>query len=306
MRVSSSAAVRSNAGTAHGRSRPRAPGRERSSARAPGRAGNSGQTSRTRSHSVITASKRWTRNSSTCLVRFALMSNPRRRITLVQRPSLSKQIAVLPGDVGDAALKGVKSQREAQLMRLGLLRCQVQPHLSRWQGHLLHAQRFEQACFHQIPEFLLGFLWRIGVPAQVSEPVWQKPWIQALQAGHRHLAKAEKAVGFQGESHGYMAVNGSCRICCRGDFGVEIAVGFVEVLQVALHLQHLIGRERLGVEIADHCEQFRLGEDGIAVEGNGSPDVLGALDNFDRQIHLGRGGRRCQLRHDDGGLQEAL
>ena len=39
--------------------------------------GNSGHTSRTRSHSVITMSKRCATNSSRCLVRFALMSMPR-------------------------------------------------------------------------------------------------------------------------------------------------------------------------------------------------------------------------------------
>ena len=38
--------------------------------------GNSGQTSRTRSHSVITTSKRCATNSSRCLVRFPLMSMP--------------------------------------------------------------------------------------------------------------------------------------------------------------------------------------------------------------------------------------
>ena len=78
MRVSSSAAVRSNAGYERTVGRTLEPrGRECSSATSSGCDGNSGQTSRTRSHSVITMSKRWDTNSSRCLVRFALMSMPR-------------------------------------------------------------------------------------------------------------------------------------------------------------------------------------------------------------------------------------
>ena len=67
--------------------------------------GNSGQTSRTRSHSVITTSKRCATNSSRCLVRFPLMSIPRLFITRTALacngfgllPALSARIA--PADM---------------------------------------------------------------------------------------------------------------------------------------------------------------------------------------------------------------
>ena len=77
MRVSSSAAVRSNAGYDARSVEPssgrvgHAPVDERRAATA-----NAGHTSRTRSHRVITVSNRCGRNSSTCFVRFALMSMP--------------------------------------------------------------------------------------------------------------------------------------------------------------------------------------------------------------------------------------
>ena len=61
-----------------GRSAPSSAGSGMLQCTSSGRAGNVGQTSRTRSHRVITVSKRSARNSSRCLVRFALMSMPRR------------------------------------------------------------------------------------------------------------------------------------------------------------------------------------------------------------------------------------
>ena len=77
MRVSSSAAVRSNAGYEARLVGPSSAGSGMLQCTSSGRDGNSGQTSRTRSHSVITVSNRWETNSSRCLVRFALMSMPR-------------------------------------------------------------------------------------------------------------------------------------------------------------------------------------------------------------------------------------
>ena len=69
MRVSSSAAVRSNAGYDARSVEPSSAGSGTLQWTSSGRDGNSGQTSRTRSHSVITVSNRWERNSSRCLVR---------------------------------------------------------------------------------------------------------------------------------------------------------------------------------------------------------------------------------------------
>ena len=77
MRVSSSAAVRSNAGYEARSVWPSRAGSGTLQCTNSGRDGNSGQTSRTRSHTVITVSNRWETNSSRCLVRFALMSIPR-------------------------------------------------------------------------------------------------------------------------------------------------------------------------------------------------------------------------------------
>ena len=77
MRVSSSVAVRSNAGYDARSVGPSSAGSAMLQCTRRGWDGNSGQTSRTRSHSVITTSKRCATNSSRCLVRFPLMSIPR-------------------------------------------------------------------------------------------------------------------------------------------------------------------------------------------------------------------------------------
>ena len=81
MRVLSSSAVRSNAGYEARFVEPSSAGLGMLQCTSSGCDGNVGHTSRTRSHSVITSSKRSETNSSRCLVRFALMSMPRVRST---------------------------------------------------------------------------------------------------------------------------------------------------------------------------------------------------------------------------------
>ena len=81
MRVVSSSAVRTNAGYEARFVEPSSAGLGMLQCTRSGCEGNVGHTSRTRSHSVITSSKRSEVNSSRCLVRFALMSMPRVRST---------------------------------------------------------------------------------------------------------------------------------------------------------------------------------------------------------------------------------
>ena len=95
--------------------RPRAPGRGCSSGRAPGATGTPGQTSRTRSHSVITRSKRCATNSSRCLVRFALMSIPR---FLMTRTALGcSGFGWLPADAASTAPSDIVLEQRLRDLR---------------------------------------------------------------------------------------------------------------------------------------------------------------------------------------------
>ena len=138
------------------------------------------------------------------------------------------------------------------------------------------------------------------------EAVWQKRGIQTHQTFHGHPAEQEDPSWIQSEGDGHASCDCGFRVGGSRDLGLEVAVRFVEVLQVALHFHHLIRSERLGVEIAGNGEQLRTREGRLSIESHGSPHVLGALDDLHREIDVGGDWRRAELRHENRGFEEAL
>ena len=112
MRVASSSAVRSNAGYEARLVAPSSAGSGTLQCTSSGLYGNSGQTSRTRSHSVITASNRSETNSSRCLVRLAPMSMPllqdADRVRM-QRPGMAPALAawIAPADIRSSSASAI-------------------------------------------------------------------------------------------------------------------------------------------------------------------------------------------------------
>ena len=223
--------------------------------------------------------------------------------------TVAEEIEITDAEAGEGAVVGAIAEGEAEDLGFGFGESEIPAELIMIESGRGDAKIFEEASAEEFAINFVEFLGLIDLALELAEAAGEEVFAEARDFGFvvgGDAGEGEARSGADGESDGDAAVGGGGGIGMEEDFGLEVAFGFVEGLEVMLHGEGLAlgeGARDIGGESG---EEERTREEELAGEVDFAEGVAGSFVNLDGDIGLGTGGVEGGRGDFDGDIEEAF
>jgi len=223
--------------------------------------------------------------------------------------TVAEEIEITDAEAGEGAVVGAVAEGEAEDLGFGFGESEIPAELIMTESGRGDAKIFEEACAEEFAISFVEFLGLIDLSLELAEATGEEIFVEPRDFGFvvgGDAAEGEAWSGADGESDGDAAMGGGGGVGMEEDFGLEIAFGFVEGLEVMLHGEGLALGEGAS-DIGDESgEEKGAREEEFAGEVDVAEGVAGSFVDLDGDIGLGTVGVEGGRGDFDGDIEESF